>query len=84
MWLGPLIARKSWNGTSTLFWMFISYFLHSLFAFSQFISQKKKKNISLFSLSGMNSVIPLSITINEIIQCIIQEILAFISLFAFL
>ena len=43
VWLGPLIARKSWNGTSTLFCMFISYFLHSLFAFSQFISQKKKK-----------------------------------------
>ena len=36
------IARKSWNSISSFFWMFISYFLDSLFAFAQFIFQEKK------------------------------------------
>ena len=69
MWLGPPTAQKSWNSISSLFCMFISYFLHSLFAFPQFIFQKekrqKKKEKRMFpflSLSGMNFVFSLSIT----------------------
>ena len=43
VWLGPLIAQKCWNSISSLFCMFISYFLHSLFAFSLVYFPKKKK-----------------------------------------
>ena len=63
MWLGPPIARKSWNSISSLFCMFISSFLHSLFAISQFIFQEKEeKRFPFLSLLGMNFVTPLSIT----------------------
>ena len=40
--MGPPIARNNWNSISSLFCTFISGFLHFLFAFSQFISQKRK------------------------------------------
>ena len=55
MWLDPPIALESWNSVSSLFCMFISHFLHSLFAFPNLFSRKKK--ISLLSLSSMNFVI---------------------------
>ena len=42
VWLGPSIARKSWNNISSLLCMLISCFLHSLFAFPSLFSKKKK------------------------------------------
>ena len=44
VWLGPPIARKSWNSIYSLFCMFISCFLHPLIAFSSLFS----KNCFLF------------------------------------
>ena len=87
VWLGPPIAWKSWNRISSLFCMFISCFLHSLFAFPQFISkkEKKRKSISLFIIIRHELCYPpVYNLLMKIIQRTIQEILTFISLFAFL
>ena len=84
MCLGPPIARKSWNSISSLFCTFISYFLHSLFAFSQFIFQKKKRVSHFIIIKHELCFPPVYNLLMKIIQRIIQEILAFISFFAFL
>ena len=41
VWLDPSIARKSWNSISSLFCMFISYFLHFLVCISPIYFPKK-------------------------------------------
>ena len=64
--------------------MFISYFLHSLFAFPQLILPKIK-SVSLFIIIKHElCYLPVYNLLMKIIQHIIEEILAFISLFAFL